>query len=93
VFTLVKRYRDGFVHQRRTPVQLHGEHATATFPSASQTTTKGISAELHLAMALGFYDLILRPSCELVGTLIHVTTVTVTESSRSDKASNPQIDS
>ncbi len=71
VFALVKRYRDGFVHQRRTPMQLHGEHATTTFPSASQTITKGISAELHLAMVLGFYGLVLRPSSELVGTLIH----------------------
>lgn len=71
VFTLVKRYRDGFVHQRRAPMQLHGEHATTTFPSTAQKTTKGISAELHLAMVLGFYDLVLRPSCELVGTLIH----------------------
>jgi len=71
VFALVKRYRDGFVHQRRTPMQLHGEHATTTFPSQSQGTTKGISAELHLAMVLGFYDLVLRPSCELVGTVIH----------------------
>jgi hypothetical protein len=70
VFTLVKRYRDGFVHQRRTPMQLHGEHATTTFPSKSQTATEGISAELHLAMVLGFYDLVLRPSCEMVGILI-----------------------
>lgn len=73
VFTLVKRYRDGFVHQRRTPMQLHGEHATTTLPSVSQKTTEGISAELHLAMVLGFYNLVLRPSCELVGTLIHTT--------------------
>lgn len=57
VFALVKRYRDGFVHQRRTPMQLHDEHATTTFPSASQTTTEGISAELHLAMVLGFTTL------------------------------------
>jgi len=74
VFALVKRYRDGFVHQRRTPTQLHGEHATATFPSPSQITTNGISAELHLAMVLGFYNLVLRPSCDLVGTLIQAST-------------------
>lgn len=71
VFMLVKRYRDGFVHQRRTPMELHGEHATTSFPYPSRASAKGISADFHLAMALGFYNLILRSSCELVETLIN----------------------
>lgn len=71
VFKFVKRYRDGFVHQRRTPMQLHGEHATATNGvGPNYESTEGITPEMHLAMVLGFFDQILRPACKMVGALI-----------------------
>ena len=58
----VKPYRDGFIHRRRFPMELHGEHLTVTNLAAGSTRTKGLDASDHLAMVLGFYTEILKPA-------------------------------
>lgn len=68
IFKLVKRYRDGFVHQRRLSMELHGEYPDATDLAAGRTRV--LSPDNHLALVLAFYDLVLAPSCVLAGVLV-----------------------
>ena len=65
-FALAKKYRDGFIHQRRGPIQLHGDYVVA----GDGSTTIGTTPEIHEAIVVGYYNLILLPACSLVGKLI-----------------------
>ena len=68
---LVKPYRDGFVHRRRTPMQLHGEHVTVVdLHTDNPRKIPGFDPNHHLGMVLGFYDTVLKPATELAGALV-----------------------
>jgi hypothetical protein len=68
VFQFIKGYRDGFIHDRRSPSRLNGNHLVAA--SVGAAGTAGIPADLHLAMARGFLETVLRPATSSVGALL-----------------------
>lgn len=78
LFQFIKRYRDGAVHQRRWPSELHGE-STVTYwdPGAPREDgepveyqSQGMSASDHIGLNLATWKLVLRPAVEAGGALI-----------------------
>jgi hypothetical protein len=68
IFKLVKRYRDGFVHQRRISMELHGEYPDARDAAAGHIRV--LSSGQHLALVIAFHKLVLTPACVLAADLI-----------------------
>jgi hypothetical protein len=68
IFKLVKRYRDGFVHQRRISMELHGEYPDARDTAAGRIRV--LSPDQHLALVIAFHKLVLTPACVLAADLI-----------------------
>jgi hypothetical protein len=68
IFKLVKRYRDGFVHQRRISMELHGEYPDARHTAAGRIRV--LSPDQHLALVIAFHKLVLTPACVLAADLI-----------------------
>jgi ADP-ribosylglycohydrolase len=68
VFKFVKRYRDGFVHQRRGSMELHGEFGDPRDNASDRMEV--LSPGQHLAMVIAFYKLVLTPACAIAGELI-----------------------
>jgi hypothetical protein len=69
IYLEVRRIRDGFTHARRVASELHGEGEIASY---SGPTEKGIEAGLHLALGVGFYDLVLMPAVDAARRLMSV---------------------
>jgi len=67
LFTFTKELRDGFTHSRRLVSELHGEPIVAY---AMEAPKRGVDADEHRALALAFYDVILRPAIGLGGVLL-----------------------
>jgi hypothetical protein len=67
LFTFTKELRDGFTHSRRLVSELHGERVVAY---AMEPPMRGVEASEHRALALAFYDVILRPAIGLSGVLL-----------------------
>jgi hypothetical protein len=67
LFGLAKELRDGFTHSRRLASELHGEPVVAY---SGQGPARGLEADEHRALVLAFYNEILGPSIEHVGTLL-----------------------
>jgi hypothetical protein len=59
IFLEVRRVRDSFTHARRFASELHGEGFVATYAGP---TYEGVDAEMHLALGLAFYSVILVPA-------------------------------
>jgi hypothetical protein len=59
IYLEVRRIRDGFTHARRLASELHGEGEIA---SMAGPTEEGVDAGLHLALGVGFYQLVLLPA-------------------------------
>lgn len=71
VFSLAKSHRDGFIHQSRAPMALHGDHVIVReFPGGDRELIQGTTPEMHEAIVLGFFNLIVVVACDLVGKLI-----------------------
>jgi len=71
VFTLAKRYRDGFIHQTRAPMALHGDHSVVRDASGGgHEVIRGTTPEMHEGIVLAYFNLILVVACDLVGKLI-----------------------
>jgi hypothetical protein len=71
VFTLAKRYRDGFIHQSQEPMVLHGDHVIVRDAAGGGLeTVRGITPEMHEAIVLGYFNLIVVVACDLVGKLV-----------------------
>jgi hypothetical protein len=67
LFTFTKELRDGFTHSRRLVSELHGERVVAY---AMEAPMRGVDADEHRALALAFYDVILRPAIGLSGAIL-----------------------
>jgi hypothetical protein len=76
IFSLVKRYRDGFVHQRRIGMQLHGEYPAPRDTAAGRVRV--LSTDEHLGLVLAFHKLVLEPGCALAAELISPSATGVT---------------
>lgn len=66
-FAISKELRDGFTHSRRFASELHGEQVVSY---AGGSPMRALDAGDHQALALAFYNVILRPAVELVGGLL-----------------------
>ena len=78
MYKFIKRYRDGTVHHRRWPSELHGE-ATLSYWDAGASTDEGyaperryegLSAQNHIGLTLATWNHVLRPAVEAGGMLV-----------------------
>lgn len=78
IFKVAKRYRDGTIHHRRWPSELHGESELAYWDAGSANAAtrepeerhEGLSAQDHLGLLLAAWDLVLQPTALLGGSLM-----------------------
>lgn len=71
IFESVKSYRDGLVHRRREPMELHGDHVVGGWnDDGTNTLRRGGAADMHLVLVLDFYKLIMLPAFACVSALI-----------------------
>ncbi|GAA2750199.1 hypothetical protein [Amnibacterium kyonggiense] len=71
LFDYVKQYRDGFVHRRREPIELHGEHvAVWRGEDGKSGIYRGMDPGMQLGLAVEFFRLVLSPAVEAAGALI-----------------------
>jgi hypothetical protein len=78
MYKFIKGYRDGTVHHRRWPSELHGE-ASLSYSDAGASTDEaypperryeGLSAQNHIGLTLGTWNHVLRPAIETGGLLV-----------------------
>ncbi len=78
IYGLIKRFRDGMVHHRRWPSELHGETKVAYWdvggpvegrPGPDQTYV-GLSAQDHVALLLATWKEVVGPTVQLGGWLL-----------------------
>jgi hypothetical protein len=77
IYKLMKRFRDGTVHHRRWPSELHGEKQITYWDSGGPSRGlgaapigEGLSAQDHAALLLATWDQVLRPAIEGGGRLL-----------------------
>lgn len=78
LYRFVKRYRDGTVHHRRWPSELHGEATLAYWDAGAprsgtpppERRYDGLTAAEHVAMTLATWNLVLLPAVHAGGRLI-----------------------
>jgi len=71
VFLFVKDARDGHVHRRRLPTELHGDFVTSGRDAAGRYfSTVGMDPDLHLAVATALYRDVIVPAIGAAGALI-----------------------
>jgi hypothetical protein len=78
LYRFVKRYRDGTVHHRRWPSELHGEATLAYWDAGAPRTGthpperryEGLTAAEHVAMTLATWNLVLLPAVHAGGRLL-----------------------
>jgi hypothetical protein len=71
MYAFIKRYRDGNVHHRRWPSELHGETSITYWDTTAkddepraERRQEGLTAQLHIAAALAAWNHVLRPAVE-----------------------------
>ena len=71
IYKLIKRFRDGTVHHRRWPSELHGEKQITYWDSGGPSRGRGaapigdgLSAQDHVALLIATWDQLLRPAIE-----------------------------
>jgi len=67
LFDFTKDYRDGFIHRKRLPMQMHGAHIVV---EPDGTRRRGIDSEDHVDLVLAFYNEIVVPCCSLGARLV-----------------------
>jgi hypothetical protein len=78
LYRFVKRYRDGTVHHRRWPSELHGETTLAYWDAGApkngthlpERRHDGLTAAEHVAMALATWNLVFLPAVHAGGRLV-----------------------
>lgn len=78
IYGLIKQVRDGTVHQRRWPSELHGEPWIAYWDAGAQLgptrgplrVDEGLTAADHVALLRGTWAEVVRPVVELGGRLL-----------------------
>jgi hypothetical protein len=77
MYRFIKRYRDGGVHHRRWPCELHGETKLTYWDTAAkgsetpaQRQYEGLTAQMHIAMTLATWNVVLLPIVEAGGQLV-----------------------
>jgi hypothetical protein len=79
LYDVVRRYRNGNVHSRRWPAELHGESQLAYWDAGRGPTTEmvherhedGLPAQHHQALLLATWDHILKPAIAHGGSLLN----------------------
>jgi hypothetical protein len=70
-YDLTHNYRRGFVHERRQPSALHGDHSEIiTAPNGQQIAGETYSPDNHEALVLGFYNEVVLQAVDLTGALL-----------------------
>jgi hypothetical protein len=71
VFQFVKQARDGHVHRRRLPAELHGDFVTSGRDAAGYPlSTVGLDPGLHLAVVTALFQDVIVPAIDAAGALI-----------------------
>ncbi|MCA1604192.1 MAG: hypothetical protein LC775_01610 [Acidobacteria bacterium] len=78
IYELIKRYRDGTMHYRRWPSELHGETrlsywdagAPATDRPAPEQTYEGLTAQQHVRLLIVTWEEVIRSTVEMGGDLL-----------------------
>lgn len=77
IYKLIKRFRDGTVHHRRWPSELHGEKQITYWDSGGPSRGlgaapigEGLSVQDHDALLIATWDQVLRPAIEGGGRLL-----------------------
>lgn len=71
VFLFVKDMRDGHVHRRRVPAELHGAFVTSgTDAEGRHQSTLGADPDIQWALATALFRDVIRPALEAAGAMI-----------------------
>jgi hypothetical protein len=77
MYKFIKRYRDGGVHHRRWPSELHGETKLTYWDTAAkdsetpaQRQYEGLTAQMHIALTLATWNVVLLPVVAAGGQLV-----------------------
>jgi hypothetical protein len=81
VYELIKRFRDGMVHHRRWPFELHGESRVSYWDAGGlavdgggpEQIYEGLRAQDHVAVLVATWNEVIRPTVELGGRLLSPT--------------------
>jgi hypothetical protein len=78
IYAFIKRFRDGNVHRRRWPSELHGESRLTYWDGSAPPEVRpspeeaydGISAHTHLALLVAAWANVLQPTIDAGGRLL-----------------------
>jgi hypothetical protein len=78
VYELIKRFRDGMVHHRRWPSELHGESQVSYWDAGGLAVSgggpkwiyQGLRAQDHVALLVATWNEVIGPTVELGGRLL-----------------------
>jgi hypothetical protein len=78
IYGLIKRFRDGMVHHRRWPSELHGESRVSYWDAGGLAVEgggpnqvfEGLSAQQHVALLIATWNEVIGPTVEIGGRLL-----------------------